>query len=57
MGICTRWALVLLCVVFLFSNLALARGSRGGHYSGGRGSSHKGGAYKNPRTNDHYQKR
>jgi hypothetical protein len=31
--------------------------SRGGHYAGGKGSSHKGGDYKNKRTNDHYQKR
>jgi hypothetical protein len=52
-----RWALVLLCLVFFSSNLALARGSRGGRYRSGRGSSHKGGKYKNPRTNDHYRKR
>jgi hypothetical protein len=52
-----RWALVLLCLVFLSSNLAFARGAPGGHYRGGRGSSHKAGSYKNPRTNDHYQKR
>jgi hypothetical protein len=50
-------AVTLLCFVFLSSDLALARGSRGGHYSGGRGSSHKGGHYKNFRTNDHYRKR
>ncbi|VVE46724.1 hypothetical protein PAN31108_04453 [Pandoraea anhela] len=31
--------------------------SKGGHYAGGAGSSHKGGTYKNARTNDHYQKR
>lgn len=31
--------------------------SRSGHYAGGKGSSHKGGNYKNKRTNDHYQKR
>jgi hypothetical protein len=31
-------------------------GSHGGHYRGGRGSSHKGGTYKNRRTGDRYQK-
>jgi hypothetical protein len=29
---------------------------QGGHYAGGKGPSHKGGHYKNPRTNDHYTK-
>jgi len=28
--------------------------SHGGHNQGVRGSSHKGGHYKNPRTGDHY---
>lgn len=28
-----------------------------GHYKGGRGSSHKGGKYKNPSTGNHYRKR
>ncbi|GAB3249056.1 hypothetical protein GCM10027296_12270 [Chitinimonas naiadis] len=28
--------------------------NQGGHYAGGKGSSHKGGAYKNARTNNHY---
>src|SRR5450631_1842762 len=50
-------AVTLLSFVFLSSDLALARGSRGGHSSGGSGSSHKGGHYRNTRTNDHYQKR
>lgn len=40
---------------------ALAKGgghvSRGGHYAGGNGTSHKGGSYKNSRTHNHYQKR
>jgi hypothetical protein len=31
-------------------------GNQGGHYVGGKGSSHKGGHYKNPRTHDHYTK-
>ncbi len=30
--------------------------SHGGHYSQGRGSSHKGGTYKNPRSGDQYGK-
>lgn len=30
--------------------------NEGGHYAGGRGSSHKGGHYKNPRTHDKYTK-
>jgi hypothetical protein len=28
-----------------------------GRYSGGKGSSHKGGSYKRPSTNNHYKKR
>jgi len=28
-----------------------------GYYAGGRGSSHKGGHYKNSSTNDHYRRR
>ncbi|HEY9805997.1 MAG TPA: hypothetical protein V6D04_05475 [Candidatus Obscuribacterales bacterium] len=31
--------------------------AQGGHYKGGKGSSHKGGKYKNKATNDHYLKR
>ncbi|WP_438391115.1 hypothetical protein [Caballeronia sp. DA-9] len=31
--------------------------ARGGHYSGGHGSSHKGGHYMNLRTNNHYESR
>jgi hypothetical protein len=30
--------------------------NEGGHYVGGKGSSHKGGHYKNARTHDHYTK-
>ena len=30
--------------------------NNGGHYRGGRGSSHKGGRYKNPKTHDHYRR-
>lgn len=33
---------------------AEARGSLGGHYVGGSGSSHRGGHYVNPRTGNHY---
>lgn len=36
---------------------AEAGSSRGGHYAGGKGSSHKGGHYVNPRTGNHYTKR
>ncbi len=32
------------------------RKSNGGHYKGGKGSSHKGGHYINQRTNNHYTK-
>ncbi|MEM5314240.1 hypothetical protein [Paraburkholderia sp. JHI869] len=31
--------------------------ARDGHYTGGHGSSHKGGHYKNGRTGDHYERR
>lgn len=31
--------------------------AQGGHYKNGRGSSHKGGKYKNASTGDHYRKR
>lgn len=57
--------IALLSLVLCVATPAFARGghggghhvSRGGHYAGGKGSSHKGGHYKNPRTNDHYTKR
>jgi hypothetical protein len=39
------------------TDFAQAGGSRGGHYEGGVGSSHKGGRYMNPATGDHYQQR
>lgn len=32
------------------------RRSNGGYYKGGKGSSHKGGHYVNPKTNNHYSK-
>jgi hypothetical protein len=32
-------------------------GSGGGHYKGGRGSSHKGGSYRRKSTNNHYRRR
>jgi hypothetical protein len=44
----------LICASFIVPVIAEARG---GHYSGGHGSSHKGGHYKNARTGDHYEKR
>lgn len=45
---------ILLCAALAAPTIALARG---GHYAGGRGSSHKGGKYKNARSRDHYQRR
>jgi hypothetical protein len=31
--------------------------AQSGHYKNGKGSSHKGGSYKNKTTNNHYKKR
>jgi hypothetical protein len=31
--------------------------AQGGHYKGGKGSSHKSGKYKNASTGNHYRKR
>ena len=31
--------------------------AQGGHYKNGKGSSHKGGKYKNKATGNHYRKR
>ena len=31
--------------------------AQGGHYKNGKGSSHKGGSYKNKATGNHYRKR
>jgi len=49
---------VLITFIFLCNiNDAFSKGGgggRGGHYSGGRGSSHKGGTYVNPSTGNHY---
>lgn len=45
----------------LFSLFFLVLGgsieAQSGHYKGGKGSSHKGGKYKNSSTNNHYKKR
>jgi hypothetical protein len=38
------------------SKKSTAAGSHDGHYENGRGSSHKGGHYKNSTTHDHYRK-
>lgn len=56
-----RTLILILAILFLAGNTE-ARGSRshgsgGGHYKGGRGSSHKGGSYKRKSTNDHYRLR
>jgi len=39
------------------SRKSTAPGRHDGHYAGGRGSSHKGGHYKNPTTHNHYRNR
>lgn len=48
-------------LVVLFSLFFLVLGSsveaQSGHYKSGKGSSHKGGKYKNASTNNHYKKR
>jgi hypothetical protein len=57
-----KWAVAAILGVTLFmaGGTAEARSSgkhyanQGGHYAGGMGSSHKGGHYVNPRTNNHY---
>ena len=41
----------------LSSKKSHVRGSNDGTYEGGRGSSHKGGHYKNKHTGDHYRDR
>lgn len=43
--------------LILSSAQVSAQKSRGGHYKSGIGSSHKGGSYKNARTNNHYTTR
>lgn len=48
--------LVMLLLALVFPASALARSSGGGHYKSGKGSSHKGGSYKNKATHDHYRK-
>ncbi|WP_158308432.1 hypothetical protein [Flavobacterium columnare] len=45
-----------LFTMFLFL-LGTSINAQKGHYKGGKGSSHKGGHYKNSSTNDHYKKR
>ncbi|UWY28111.1 hypothetical protein N4T20_20610 [Flavobacterium sp. TR2] len=48
-------------LAILFSLFFLVLGgsieAQSGHYKGGKGSSHKGGKYKNSSTNNHYKKR
>lgn len=50
----TRATAALLAIALAVPILASARG---GHYTGGHGSSHKGGHYSNARTHNHYEKR
>lgn len=47
-------ALIALTLAAPMGSVAYAKG---GHYAGGKGSSHKAGKYKNPRTGNHYEKR
>ena len=48
-------------LVVLFSLFFLVLGgnieAQSGHYKSEKGSSHKGGKYKNSKTNNHYKKR
>ena len=48
--------IVVIVVVIVCFALGLSPNT-GGHYDGGSGSSHKGGTYSNPATDNHYQKR
>ncbi len=61
-----KYLVICLSLVLLNPSVTFARGSgnsqkassgTSGHYHNGSGSSHRGGAYKNPSTNDHYRKR
>jgi hypothetical protein len=49
-----KLALVLTLLLFLLGGSIEAQT---GHYKSGKGSSHKGGKYKNTSTNNHYKKR
>jgi hypothetical protein len=46
----------LLFTLFFFM-LSTTVDAQSGHYKNGKGSSHKGGKYKNSSTNNHYKKR
>ncbi|MFV5695191.1 hypothetical protein ACM55G_07105 [Flavobacterium sp. LB3P122] len=48
--------LAILLSIFFFI-LSSNINSQSGHYKNGKGSSHKGGTYKNSSTNNHYKKR
>jgi hypothetical protein len=48
--------LIVLCSLF-FLVLGGNIEAQSGHYKGGKGSSHKGGKYKNASTHNHYKKR
>lgn len=48
--------LAILLTVFLFI-LSSCINAQSGYYKNGKGSSHKGGSYKNSSTNNHYKKR
>lgn len=48
--------LTLITLCFL-AGVASPSFAQGGHYKNGKGSSHKGGSYKNKATHNHYRKR
>jgi hypothetical protein len=49
-----KTAVLFILFFFLFGSSVDAQS---GHYKSGKGSSHKGGTYKNAKTNNHYKKR
>ncbi|WP_264564712.1 hypothetical protein [Flavobacterium sp. N3904] len=48
--------IALLFTLFFFM-LSISIDAQSGHYKNGKGSSHKGGTYKNSSTNDHYKRK
>ncbi len=45
----------ILTAILLFISISI--NAQSGHYKNGKGSSHKGGSYKNSSTHNHYKKR
>lgn len=52
-----RFALYLLLALFSAAPALAQHGYHSGTYKGGKGSSHKGGSYKNSSTGNHYRHR